>query len=315
MKPDVYSSSLLRTMLVVSLLLHIAVIDTVRFSAPKPNVVKATLPALDVVLVNAKSETAPQKADVLAQANLDRGGNTDDKQRAKSPLPVPKTQPRDRAIGVSATPTISHEQQHQSAASKPQVTLEQKQEQVKQLEHKVQQVITQINATPTEQTTKAATPPRSTPLQLNVREMAARSLDEASRLEAELAKEQKAYQERPWRRFVGARAQEDRFAFYVEGWRQKVEKIGNLNYPEEAKAQKLYGQLRMTVSIRADGSVESIEINKSSGFKILDDAARRIVELGAPYAPFPDNIRKDTDILGITRTWTFTREDTLGSSF
>jgi protein TonB len=302
-------------MLVVSLLLHIAVIDTVRFSAPKPNIVKATLPALDVVLVNAKTETAPQKADVLAQANLDRGGNTDDKQRAKSPLPVPKTQPRDRAIGVSATPTISHEQQHQSAASKPQPTLEQKQQQVKQLEQKVQQVITQINSTPTEQTTKSATPPHSTPLQLNVREMAARSLDEASRLEAELAKEQKAYQERPWRRFVGARAQEDRFAFYVEGWRQKVEKIGNLNYPEEAKAQKLYGQLRMTVSIRADGSVESIEINKSSGFKVLDDAARRIVELGAPYAPFPDNIRKDTDILGITRTWTFTREDTLGSSF
>lgn len=302
-------------MLVVSLLLHIAVIDTVRFSAPKPNIVKATLPALDVVLVNAKTEAAPQKADVLAQANLDRGGNTDDKQRAKSPLPVPKTQPRDRAIGVSAIPTISHEQQHQAAASKPQATLEQKQQQVKQLEQKVQQVITQINSTPTEQTTKSASPPRSTPLQLNVREMAARSLDEASRLEAELAKEQKAYQERPWRRFVGARAQEDRFAFYVEGWRQKVEKIGNLNYPEEAKAQKLYGQLRMTVSIRADGSVESIEINKSSGFKVLDDAARRIVELGAPYAPFPDNIRKDTDILGITRTWTFTREDTLGSSF
>lgn len=297
-------------MLVASLLLHIAIIGTVRFSPHKPNVLKNDLPALDVVLVNAKTESKPKKADVLAQANLDRGGNTDTKQRAKSPLPVPNTQPRDHAIGVSATPVISHEDQQQASASKPQNTLDHKQKQVKQLEQQVQQVITQLNAAPIEQTSKSASAPRSTPLQLNVREMAARSLDEASRLEAELAKEQKAYQERPWRRFVGARAQEDRFAFYVEGWRQKVEKLGNLNYPEEAKAQKLYGQLRMTVSIRADGSIESIEVNKSSGFKVLDDAARRIVELGAPYAPFPDNIHKDTDILGITRTWTFTREDT-----
>ena len=82
-----------------------------------------------------------------------------------------------------------------------------------------------------------------------------------------------------------------------------------MNYPAAAKAQKLYGQLRMTVSIKADGSIEDLVIDKSSGSKILDDAAKRIVELAAPYTRFPDDIKKDTDILSITRTWSFTQEE------
>jgi protein TonB len=136
---------------------------------------------------------------------------------------------------------------------------------------------------------------------------------EMARLEAQIAKQQDEYQKRPKRKFVGARTQEYRFATYVEGWRQKVEKIGNLNYPEAAKDQKLYGRLRMTVSIKADGSIENVEINESSGYKILDDAAKRIVEMASPYAAFSEDIRKDTDILSITRTWTFTKADSLAS--
>ena len=92
-----------------------------------------------------------------------------------------------------------------------------------------------------------------------------------------------------------------------------MEKVGNLNYPEAAKEQKIYGQLRMTVSIRSDGNIESVEVNSSSGFKVLDEAAKRIVELAAPYAAFPEDIRKDTDILSITRTWTFTKQDSLAT--
>lgn len=301
---------LLGTMLVVSLLLHIALILGVKFHAPDLSRIKNQLPSLEVVLVNAKTKTAPKKADVLAQANLDRGGNTDEKHRAKSPLPVPNVQPKDHAVGVSETPIVGNRQQEHTNQSHPE--LAQKQQQVKQIEQQVQQVITQLKSTPTEQLAQPSSiSTGKTPLRLNARELAAKSLDEASRLEAELAKEQKAYQERPRRTFVGARAAEDRFAFYVEAWRQKVERLGNLNYPQEAKTQKLYGQLRMTVSIRSDGSIESIEINKPSGFKVLDDAAKRIVELGAPYAEFSAEIRKDTDILSVTRTWTFTREDTL----
>jgi len=121
------------------------------------------------------------------------------------------------------------------------------------------------------------------------------------------------YQKRPKRRFVGARAQEYRFARYVEDWRLKIERVGNLNYPEAARELKLYGSLLITVSIRSDGSVESVEINRSSGQKVLDAAALRIVEMSAPFAPLPPDIRRDTDILHITRTWTFTKGDELRS--
>ena len=89
----------------------------------------------------------------------------------------------------------------------------------------------------------------------------------------------------------------------------KVERIGNLNYPDAARAQKLYGSLLITVGIRADGSIESIAVDKSSGKKILDAAAQRIVQLSAPFSAFPPEIRRDTDILYITRTWTFARGD------
>ena len=116
-------------------------------------------------------------------------------------------------------------------------------------------------------------------------------------------------QERRRRRFVGARTQEFRFARYVEDWRLKIERIGELNYPQAARDRRLYGSLVVTVSIRADGSLESVDINRSSGERILDQAAVRIVHLAAPYAPFPPDIAKDTDILSITRTWQFTRED------
>ena len=136
----------------------------------------------------------------------------------------------------------------------------------------------------------------------------------AMRLEAEIAQDMDAYQKRPKRRFVGARAEEYRFARYVEDWRLKIERVGNLNYPEAARQMKLYGSLLVTVSIRADGSVEDIRIDRSSGNRILDAAAVRIVEMAAPYAPLPPDIRRDTDVLHITRTWTFTRGEELRSN-
>jgi TonB family protein len=106
-------------------------------------------------------------------------------------------------------------------------------------------------------------------------------------MEARIAKDIETYQQRPKRRFVGARAEEYRFARYVEDWRAKIERVGNLNYPEAARELKLYGSLLITVSIRSDGSVENVEINRSSGQKVLDAAAIRIVEMSAPFAVFP----------------------------
>ncbi|MBA1330730.1 energy transducer TonB, partial [Candidatus Endoriftia persephone str. Guaymas] len=95
--------------------------------------------------------------------------------------------------------------------------------------------------------------------------------------------------------------------------RRKVERIGNLNYPDAAKRQQLYGNLVLHVAVRADGTIEKVRVLHSSGHKILDDAAIRIVRLAAPYSPFPSNIREEIDVLDITRTWQFLRSNRLGT--
>jgi protein TonB len=300
-------------MLGFSLLLHVAVIASIQFKAPDLNRFKDQLPSLEVMLVNAKTEAAPIDPKVLAQANLDRGGNTEAQRQMKSPLPVPKQKPSDNAT-VLLPQHDNTQQESKKRPAKIEDEVAQKERKVEELEKQVQQVLTQTSDT-TAPAPKPATPEaaqqtkNSSGLKFNAHDLVSKYNAEILQREAELAKEQDDYQKRPKKRFIGARAREDRDVFYLEAWRQKVESIGSLNYPAEATAQKLYGRLVMTVSIRADGSIESIEMERGSGFKVLDDAARRIVELGAPYAAFPANISKDTDILVITKTWTFTRED------
>ena len=88
----------------------------------------------------------------------------------------------------------------------------------------------------------------------------------------------------------------------------KIERVGTLNYPPEARG-KLYGNLRLTVIIRPDGNVEAIELDRSSGLKVLDAAAFKIVRMATPFAAFPPDIRRDTDLLIITRTWFFGQGD------
>jgi protein TonB len=151
--------------------------------------------------------------------------------------------------------------------------------------------------------------PQVPQLPVSGQEMATNALALA-RMQAQIARQIEEYNQRPRKTFVGSRAQEYRFAQYVEDWRIKVERIGNLNYPDSARG-KVYGSLVLTVSIKADGSLEKVEVNRSSGHQILDRAAERIVKMASPYADFPANIRRDTDILVITRTWTFAPGDKL----
>ena len=141
----------------------------------------------------------------------------------------------------------------------------------------------------------------------NGRDLADLSLA-AMRLQAQIDRQIDEYQKRPRKKFIGARATEYRFAQYEEDWRAKVERVGTLNYPAEARG-KLYGTLRLTVTLRPDGSVESVELDRSSGLKVLDAAAFKIVRMAAPFAAFPANIRRDTDLLVITRTWFFGHGD------
>jgi protein TonB len=298
--------------IVISVFVH-AIILTIKFQ-PELKKFADHLPSLDVVLVNAKTKSAPDKAELLAQANLDRGGNTEADRKLKTALPSPK----EKAAEVKLKPNSQAQSAAKSAKLKAQEAREQKR--VDELEKQAQELLTQVNSTkkiassPT-QNAASAEPEKGeqqtkVKSQLNTQELitAAREID---KLEAQIAKQQDEYQKRPKRKFIGARTKEYRFALYVESWRQKVERIGNMNYPEAAKAQKLYGQLRMTVSMKADGSLESVIIDQKSNYPVLDEAAKRIVELAAPYAVFPEDIKKDTDILSITRTWTFTQEDSL----
>ncbi len=297
----------------ISILVH-ATILTIKFQ-PELRKLADRLPSLDVVLVNAKTKQAPDKAELLAQANLDRGGNTEESRKLKTALPAPK----EKTAEVKLKPNSEAHSAAISAKLKAQEAREQKR--VDDLQKQAHELLTQLNSNkkiesnPT-QNAAAAEPEqgeqKAKAKSLDRAELIAASL-EMDRLQAQIAKQQDEYQKRPKRKFIGARTKEYRFAMYVEAWRQKVERIGNMNYPEAAKAQKLYGQLRMTVSINADGSLENVVIDQRSNHEVLNEAAKRIVELAAPYAVFPEDIKKDTDILSITRTWTFTQEDALST--
>lgn len=114
------------------------------------------------------------------------------------------------------------------------------------------------------------------------------------------------------RKAISTSTKEYRYASYMEAWRRKVERIGNLNYPQEAKEKALFGSLILHAAVRADGSLEGVRVVRSSGHEVLDDAAVKIVRLAAPFAPFPDDIKAETDVLDITRVWQFQRNHRLG---
>jgi periplasmic protein TonB len=309
----VQKMSVMAKAILISMFVH-AVLLSIHFE-PELKKFKDNLPTLEVMLVNAKTLTKPDKADVLAQANLDRGGNTDQNRKMKSALPAIKQQKAEFTV----KPMAEVKAGKKAAKKASEETKEQKH--VAELEKQAQELMAQLQSTNKVESApvqKAAAKEADIGNQedpnkkLNISDLTAMAL-EMDRLEALISKQQDDYQKRPKRKFIGARAQKYRDALYVESWRQKVEKVGNLNYPEAAKNLKMYGQLRMTVSIKADGSIEKIEIDKSSGHKVLDEAAKHIVELAAPYSRFPDDMHKEVDILSITRTWTFTKEDSLAT--
>lgn len=263
-----------------SLFIH-AVLLTLHFEFPDAARILSDK-ALDIILVNSKSARKPTDAQALAQAHLDGGGNSEQNRRARTPLPP------------SARQQAGHE-------------IEQAEKRVKALETEQQRLLALArSAAPL--VAKIEPEPQTAPT-VSGRDMAYRAL-EMARLEGEIARDTDEYNKRPRVKNLGTRAEEYRFAQYMEGWRIKIERIGTLNYPEAAKG-KLYGNLMLSVRIKSDGSVDRVEINRSSGHKILDDAARRIVQMASPYAVFPADILRDTDIVEITRVWNFTSSNQL----
>lgn len=165
---------------------------------------------------------------------------------------------------------------------------------------------------PTDDTRLALDSPAGPEPPLSAATILASRGEEIARLNAKLVADTAAFANRPRRKAISASTQEYRYASYLEAWRRKVEAIGNLNYPEEARRRKLYGNLILQVGVRADGSLEEVRVLRSSGSTLLDEAAVRIVHLAAPFAPFPPDIRQETDFLDITRTWQFLSNNRFG---
>jgi protein TonB len=271
----------------VSLLLH-AVPLSLHFTFPEASRALRNR-ALDIVLVNARSERKPTDAQVLAQTNLDGGGVSDEERIAQTPLPPsPKQQTGD--------------------------DLEQTQKRVQALEAQQRRLLTQAKGKQASPPVEKAPPQPSPPPSPEVPALSGADLVnsalEMTRLEARIARQTEEYNKRPRVKNIGIRAEGASYAQYSEDWRIKVERVGTLNYPQAARG-KLSGTLTLTVAINSDGTVASVEIDRPSGQRVLDEAARRIVRMAGPFAAFPPDIRREYDVLTFTRRWTFTSSNQL----
>jgi protein TonB len=292
--------------LFLAVAVHAAAILGIGFAvAPK------TPPAqtLEITLAQFKSDKPPEEADFIAQADQQGSGQLEEKAlpatREKADFQhrdIQETAPRQPLTpptNSAATPTPATtpepapiaevaDQQNTTAAEQEVVITQAKQEK---------------RVTDAPEKHQQSTPPPPAPG--SSQSLLSRSLEIAS-LEAQLEFQRQEYAKRPRiKRLTSAATKSHSDAVYLANWRRKIESVGNLNYPEEAQQNQLYGSLRMMVSVLPDGSVKEISILHSSGNPILDDAAVRIVQLAAPFQKFPVEMRKNTDVLEIIRTWKF----------
>lgn len=277
MDPHVTASDRLGLTLFFAVVAHMIIILGITFNPFDDKDKALAFPTMDVTLVNAVDKEKPVDPDYLAQISQKGGGNRSDNVRA--------TRTPD-AVGGRNIPGANQ------VITPPQPPAG---------EHRPK-VLTQNQAKHPLSAAKKGEP--SPARNVTAAQLIMQSKEIVS-LTAEFDRLVQAQAKHPRERFISASTREMRDAAYMESWRDKVERIGNLNYPEEARRRHLSGNLILDVAIRPDGSVDRITVQRSSGHKLLDDAAVRIVKLAAPFAPFPAEIRKDTDILHITKMWQF----------
>ncbi|VFR17204.1 TonB protein [plant metagenome] len=267
----------LRFGIVVSLAVHAGVLS---LGAALPDPARPPARGLEVVLVNRESAEAPAQARLLAQMQLD-GGGADAEGHAQSPLPY---------TGEAAQAVV----------------LEALRQRQRELEDEQRRLLTQLES----RQAAPADKPRASAWEAT-REAGADNEDQPAVLQnaqaAALSEQVKQYNARPRKHFFAPSTSASPYAQYVDGWRARIEQTGTRHYPAEARG-RLYGSLRMTVTLRADGSVAQIDIDRPAPHAILNQAARRIVQLAAPFPPFPPGIARETDLLSITRTWHFTHD-------
>lgn len=305
-RPEITPLDRLGLTLCLAVIAHAIVILGVTFTAegkPKPS-----YNTMEIVLVQQKSEK-PKDAKLLAQANLKGGGETAKDVTPATPLPPPfPDNQANLATRAPASPPQKPPQPKAVDEKKPETkaTLADTRQTLAVERKKAKTSLSKQRDIKKNPQTAAKEQPeiKKRPKQPTAAQLLANSYKIAS-LSAEIDRRLKARAERPRRTFISASTQEYKYAAYMEAWRAKVERVGNLNYPEEAQRRDLSGSLILDVALNPDGSVHRIIVRRSSGFKVLDDAAIRIVKLASPFAPFPPDIRKETDILHITRTWQF----------
>ncbi|MEM7379325.1 MAG: TonB family protein [Pseudomonadota bacterium] len=243
---------------------------------------------LDVVLVHSPADEAPEQADYLSTTDQAGGGTREDTQRPTSPV---KGTEKVDTTGLAMAP-------ERASPAQP-------------VETEQDVLLTQLFS---EHQVSTETDARRRPVEEPELESATidRNL-EVARLSAELDELLNTYAKRPRKAFVSARTRASDAAAYMHDWVKRVEQIGNLNYPAAARARRLSGQLLLTVGIRRNGDIESVDVRRASGVPALDRAAVDIVRMAAPFDPLSTALRERTDILYITRTWEFSSNATLRS--
>ena len=274
--PRIGDSERLGATFVLSLLLHAMLIFGIGFALEDG---APLVPTLDVILTRTQTPLTPAQADFLAQANNQGGGEDDKSGRPTAPQAGPLPQPED---GLAPRPLHA-----QSPAPSPppdaRVVASTRGETALPLPKPMPEV-------------EADNRPAG-------REKIERDI-EMARLAAEIQLRSQEYAKRPKRKFVSASTREYAWAEYLRSWVDRVERVGNLNYPDEARRRRIGGVVVISVGVRRDGSVESTRIVQSSHIPMLDSAALRIVKLSEPFAPLPKT-QDDPDILHVTRTWQF----------
>jgi len=327
----------------LALVAHAAFIFGVSFAPDERP--RSRVDTLDIVLVRHAAKKAPDAPDYLAQANQAGGGSKERKSRPSTPVPAPLAGPRPalsaaapplrNAPKVRLAPAAAPPKPPRPAVKKPPApkplappaaapkpVIAQKKRHTKRKmvrapaakrKRKPHLKASTLARSPSKPAAaprvkaKAAPPPTAPAIPtrtLTAAALISRSLAMAS-LDAEIDRKLNAYAKRPRQKWITARTRAYKYAAYMEAWRAKVERVGNLNYPDEARRRKLSGNLLLDVALKPDGSIHDIELRRSSGKRVLDDAAIRIVKLSAPFARFPKSIAREVDILHIQRTWRF----------
>jgi protein TonB len=266
-----------------SVLLHVTVM-ALRFTPPAPIRFSPYDSQIEVVLLNAQTDAKPLKPEVLAQVNMEGGGDRD-RGRARSPLPAEsKVEDGDQLMRQKQRVAQLEEEQRKllALARGPQTYVE-----------------------PDKKPTEAQTPPLVGLEEQDVNQVIAR-------LQAQIDRQISDYNKRPKRLTFGINAVGVSYARYVDDWAQKIERLGTERYPREARG-RMYDSLICTVEIDKHGNVVGVTVNKRSKYEVLNRAVKQIVLAGAPYARFPPEMAREGDILQIVRTWTFTN-DTLATT-